>query len=444
MGGGGGPGREIPEQVIQDALNNEEDFTLEENETTTFTEDLEIPQGRTLTVRGTLDLGDGNTLLENGKLIIDGGSIINEASDIILDGEATEIINGGSIAINGTLTVKNDIVVAKVPELGNPVVTAKKMILKGGVTLEVKDRDLTTKEIEWDLGNLEITADPNFFIPAGLVGVLIQVTEELKVSEGSTLSLDNDSKIRIGQGATAVIEGTIKLNQLEDPKYVDPETGEVILRGPGFGQINNNGDLFIYKGGSIIHPEVGVGPSQIIGDGTGTITVSGNNDNFVESNITNVQIYNNRITVGEPPFFFPGLPIFGKIYLGLTNEKGAITTPLGGGGQGQGAIDWYESYKSNNVKLTVRANRGIVYYKTTKITAPEIVGEYNYIEFPQGVGEKDPVPPPLEEVTFYPKNDNPGFLLDYYIPDSVTGCIFKQENLHDETTGEIIAVKTSE
>ena len=444
MGGGGGPGREIPEQVIQDALNNGEDFTLEENETSTFTEDFEIPEGTTLTIRGTLDLGDGNTLTETGKLVIDGGRVINEASNIILDGETTEIINGGSIAINGVLTVNNDIVVAQVPEFGNPFVTAKKMILKGGVKLEVKDRDLTTKEEEWLAGELEISPDPNFFAPVGLVGVLIEVTEELKVDVGSTLSLDNDSQIKIKEGAKAEIRGEIQLNQLADPKAVDPETGEILSRLPGFGQINNNGDLFIYEGGSIIHPEVGVGPSQIVGNGTGTITVSGSNEDNVESKIENVQIYDNEITVGEPPFF-PGAPILGKIYLGLTNENGAITTPLPNGRfNNQGAIDWDESYESNDVKLTVRANPGIVYYKDTRITAPEIVGEYNYIEFPQGEGAKDPVLDPAEEVTFYPKNDNPGFLLQYDLPASLTGCIFKQENLGDETAGEFIAVKTSD
>ena len=31
MGGGGGPGRDIPQEVIQDALNAGEDFTLEEH-----------------------------------------------------------------------------------------------------------------------------------------------------------------------------------------------------------------------------------------------------------------------------------------------------------------------------------------------------------------------------------------------------------------------------
>ena len=60
MGGGGGPGRDIPQEVIQDALNAGEDFTLEENQTSTFTEDFEIPVGRTFTNDGTIDLGDIN------------------------------------------------------------------------------------------------------------------------------------------------------------------------------------------------------------------------------------------------------------------------------------------------------------------------------------------------------------------------------------------------
>tara|TARA_B110000858_G_scaffold197938_1_gene261609 strand:+ start:3104 stop:4357 length:1254 start_codon:yes stop_codon:yes gene_type:complete len=102
MGGGGGPGREIPEQVIQDALNNDEDFTLDENETTNLTKILIIPEGRTLTNNGTIDLGEAGLEIQ-GSLINNGTITNNEASIEIKTGSA--VTNNGTIDINGNLYI---------------------------------------------------------------------------------------------------------------------------------------------------------------------------------------------------------------------------------------------------------------------------------------------------------------------------------------------------
>ena len=98
MGGGGGPGREIPEQVIQDALNNEEDFTLEENETTNLTEILIIPEGRTLTNNGTIDLGEAGLQIEGN--LINNGTITNNQSTM-------DIYQGGKVENRGTIILSN-------------------------------------------------------------------------------------------------------------------------------------------------------------------------------------------------------------------------------------------------------------------------------------------------------------------------------------------------
>ena len=105
MGGGGGPGREIPEQVIQDALNNGEDFTLEENDTTNLTENLIIPEGRTLTNNGTIDLGESG--LEITGNLINNGTITNQAAGITVL-KTGEIANFSVININGTIVINTD------------------------------------------------------------------------------------------------------------------------------------------------------------------------------------------------------------------------------------------------------------------------------------------------------------------------------------------------
>ena len=106
MGGGGGPGREIPEQVIQDAFNNGEDFTLEENETTNLTEILIIPEGRTLTNNGTIDLGESG--LEITGNLINNGTITNQEASI-------EIKTGSAVTNNGTIDINGNLYISVIP-----------------------------------------------------------------------------------------------------------------------------------------------------------------------------------------------------------------------------------------------------------------------------------------------------------------------------------------
>jgi len=118
MGGGGGPGRDIPEQVIKDTLNNGEDFTLAENETTYLTKILIIPEGRTLTNNGTIDLGEAG--LEIQGSLINNGTITNQEARISITKNGN-VVNGGNINLDGKIsisTINTTVTFIKIQNIG--------------------------------------------------------------------------------------------------------------------------------------------------------------------------------------------------------------------------------------------------------------------------------------------------------------------------------------
>ena len=139
MGGGGGPPRvNVPEEVIQEAFDNGEDFTLESNEQTIVTKDLTIPAGVVFTVKGVLDLGEGNTFSELGQLIVDGGRVQNEGSDVVLSGDSTTIFqNQGQLDIDGTLTVNKEVNITKTGDERFELIRVNELILKDNAKISL-------------------------------------------------------------------------------------------------------------------------------------------------------------------------------------------------------------------------------------------------------------------------------------------------------------------
>jgi hypothetical protein len=92
----------VPEEVIQEAFDNGENFTLEENETTTLTQNLIVPSAVTFINKGTIDLKE-STLEILGDFINQGTVTNQEASIVIKENGNLTNNNLGVITLNGNI-----------------------------------------------------------------------------------------------------------------------------------------------------------------------------------------------------------------------------------------------------------------------------------------------------------------------------------------------------
>ena len=408
MGGGGGPGREIPEQVIQDALNNGEDFTLAENETTTFTEDLEIPQGRTLTVKGTLDLGDGNTLTENGRLVIDGGRIINDLGSVkLISDQTTRIL--GQILIDGVLTlgatgIVKQIEVEPTPESAIPVIKAGTARVEGTTVIKSDKAtfDIGKYNLAFDYLEVEDSDEAYTFDVKNLSFIVIN---RLDIASVNVLQLDNKSLLGIHEDCIANIKGTLSLDVTHDGTE---DTGK----------IDNNGVINVIDAGKIINPNSNTGAEITSSISSGLDEKSIININGADSMIENVKISNNTVTIGTPD------SATGRVFLGKFNEFPAqLSSSLG-----EGALTWNSKFE-DRTKITCYTSQGVWFVDDDSIQFSKEGATEN---FPQGA------PTTVGLIDKYPQADNPGFLIEDNGADK-DGSVFKLDAINDPT-GQKISV----
>jgi len=418
MGIGAGPPRIIvPEEEIQEAFNNGEDFTIESNEQVNLTGDLVIPAGRVLTVKGVLDLGEGNTLTENGQLKIVGGEIVNQMSHIILNGETwTELTEDGQIDIDGNITVEKDTGVTISPKNLNSsynYIRANTLNMHKGsiLTVEEYDNSATLQFVNLllpflDSGRLDSGRQITF------KKIFIGVENEMNMESGSKLKIDPKCVLQIAENATANIRGEIELDSTTNSTY-----GR---------QIENNGTINVIGGGSIINrTENDTFKSVIEGYGKHSIlNVSGHHpDDWTESKIENVRLLNNSITVGTAPENLENIgdSSMGKIYLGKKAPDDEILTS----DLGSGAMMFWRIEGSDN-KLTVHSTAGVLFIPGS------ISVTVRHVTFPQGEESVDWFG------ATYPKSENPGFTIEYSTDvqsDGISkmGSVVRQDQIGDNS-----------
>lgn len=431
MGGGGGPTIIIvAQEVIQAALDASDDFTLEENEKSTFTTDLTVPPGTTLTIKGTLDLGDGNTLLVKGELVINGGSITNEDSNIkVVDNGTIELRNGGEIVISGNLELEdtsNLVIDLRADKTDSFRIDVNKLLIKDQAKVIYRGSDTGD-------GNGLISAFNLGFGASGdleATSIKIKPGGNLTIQAGSALELDKMSFLQLGEGATMNCEGTLTLSC--NPREND---GDDIT--PKF-SIENKGQINVTGGGKIIGSTA---TETIIGNGK--IVVKGANSvaPFDQSTIQNVSIKNNDIEVGDATVAStPGKIILGEAgddwfyklsssVIGLVNSSGLdpeYATP--------GGISF-----TSEANVKIYNAQGIVYLNPSSKDSPSA----NYV----GIQYNGDTPFPggsetLEgSISTFPQVNNPGFDITY---DSVEGesgpSVNRLDNL-DATNSKVIAIK---
>jgi hypothetical protein len=432
MGGGGGPTIIIvPEEDIQDTLQNGKDYTLKENEKSTFTTDLTVPPGTTLTIKGTLDLGDGNTLKVKGALVINGGSITNEDSNVFVFPNGTiEMKNGGEMVISGNL---------ELDDTSNLVIDLTAADSKIEVnTLLIKDNASVTIVPGVSGSVLDLILGGSVFTDAqALKSTILNIKPEgnLTIEAGSSLTLDDKSYLVLGEDATMNCEGTLTLS-------CNPRANEGDAITPKF-SIENKGEINVTGGGTII----GSTETETI-IGTGKILVKGTAPppGGAQSTIQNVSIKNNDIEVGEESLV-ASLASFGKIILGEAGDDwfDTLSSSVIGLVNSSGIDPEYAT--PGGISFTTGANvkiysaKGIVYLNPSSEDSPSD----NYVGIQYNNGGVKSFPDGTEtlegSISTFPSANNPGFDIPYDSFEGESGpCVNRLDKLND-TASKVIAIK---
>ena len=374
MGGGGGPPRvNVPEEVIQEAFDNGEDFTLESNEQTNLTKDLTIPAGVVFTVKGVLDLGEANIFTELGQLIVDGGRVQNEASDIVLSGNGTTIFqNQGQLDIDGTLTVNKQVNIKTTTGDGRyEYINVKTLILDKDAEISVTGQgtsDITAAGVRLFFGILQGEGDLNIFIK-----------ESMTIEKGGELTLNNNAALNCSKSVVNV-EGLLKFDFTSLLRVI-------------------NGELNVKNGGSIVglvKEDFLERKNEIVG---GVVNVYG--EDSESSNISSIEncsfIDVEQINIGK---IIDDVVHPGKIFLGkFDSDQGVFTS----------ANQSIEFEDSTTKPMTILSPAGLEYVNKEVERKPPIRFFLGDVEVAFPNGEPEGTVPQLK----YPKSENPGFTITY-------------------------------
>ena len=406
MGGGGGPGREIPEQVIQDTLNNGEDFTLEENTTTNLTQNLIIPEGRTFTNNGTIDLGEsGFEIIGN---LVNNGTITNQNAQIsLVDGSSVR--NYGSIITDGTLKIQGEIaVLVEIFNFGTFIsrsveIIAEAVSQSGEIIFNLRPNSLTTfgtiTSTEFD-GDGRVTTT----FTGGADG---DPTAELRVDNIDTreplilsnLILTNRTPI---DGEWKVKELTLSNNAKIEPLIQSPQTRLsvsdklTIENGPVFNKaiINIQTDAELEINESTLNNEgviINAGTIKQLGTTNSSIQAEFFGKIETTGTVTGLNLKNQQIITD----------VDGIVIAGTKNENDRILNATAK------TIEWDANYNPG---------AGDEDFKVKRTTADETKYEIEFVTgniindattFPNG----DPF---SNNPDIYSSNENPGFLNTWY------------------------------
>ena len=437
MGGGGGPGREIPEQVIQDALNNGEDFTLRQNETTTLTQNLTVPAETTLTIEGTIDLGDGNTfqIVGDGEVIVTGSGIItNAASNIkVVDTATLQLQSGADILIDGNLELEDDsrLKVVFTASKAQTRINVNVFSITGNATFEYEGVDTGATGLELNAFDLLLSSIPNEQLDE-MVSTAITIKEggELTIEDGSELKLDDRSELVLLKDATMNCEGTLSLGcnprkNTDDDKF------------PQF-SISNLGQINVTGKGKIIgltETETILGNDFINGEITavGKILVKG-----TEASIQNVSIANNEIVVGDVA---NQVGENGKIILGEAGDDffDTLTSSVIGFTENEATAAPGGISFDSEASVKIYSEKGIVYLDPESADKPDGYEGIKYNnsgekQFPQGAETNEGL------VFTYTQANNPGFDIPYDTIQGPSGpCVSRLDNLNNDAN-KLIAI----
>jgi hypothetical protein len=405
MGGGGGPPHvNVPEEVIQEAFDNGEDFTLAENETTNLTKDLTIPAEVVFTVKGVLDLGEGNTLTEEGQLIVDGGRIQNENADLVLSGDSTTIFeNQGQLDTDGTLTVNKE--VKFITTLEDNIwesIRVNTLILGDNAKISLTGLGKTTTMIAYF-----VRVNNGLYISEGDLNIIIN--ESMTIEKGGELTLNG--YVSLGCNRSVVnVEGLLKFDSTSSVGLFD-------------------GELNVKNGGSI----VGIDEQfrNVIRGGVvnvyGTDSESGNTS-YIE-NCSFIDVH--QINIGK---IIDNVEHPGKIYLGEYDTDNLFFTS---------AKQSIEFGKSTTKPMTILTNRGLEYVNVEVLGNPPITFflDDEEVAFPNGDATV------AFGTSFYKLTENPGFTITYDEsgdPDPGTSAtVSRYENINDNMNIAEIAIDPS-
>lgn len=392
MGGGGGPPRvNVPEQVIQDAFDKGEDFTLESNEQTNLTKDLTIPAEVVFTVKGVLDLGEGNTLTEEGQLIVDGGRIQNEAADVVLSGDSTTIFqNQGELETDGTLTINKDIDFREtLMDLSHEYIKVNSLVLNGDAT--VTFNSISYQEGAGIINTLILNAKnrtSSEFLGNGII--TLKVRDTMEIENGATLKMGNLASLTIG--SELEVKGLLELQADNIDSAISGTPDKVT---------SFRGSINVIEGGSIKGLPNTTDPTnnqKIIIRGGGGVNVFGEDSEGEISSIENCSFVNSEITIGK--ISDEGI-IDGKIYLG------EYDTDSGFFSSANQFIDFNSDFELRS-KMTVFPNAGLEFVKLRGKRIVPITFYFNNnddVRFPNGDAKEE------FSTFFYKKTENPGFII---------------------------------
>ena len=368
MGGGGGPTIiVIPQNVIQDALNAGDNFTLEENEKSIFSEDFEIPADTTFTNNGTIDLGeiDFNIL----GTFVNNGTVTNSSANIIIQEEGY-MINNGSVTINGDIILNAyaDTLIEKLRNSG--IFQASELILETNSSSQLtilmgSPQSSARYSTIMDLKSIKVKGD-------GSAQILDYDEYEYRLTVRGELNvganLDIGTSVDLGTRQRAVLSlGTIKVAESKELSFLNPVIG---LREA----ISNNGKINFNENTDVVIPanttvrirtlETGETINQgTISNNEGIITLEGEGEFKNEGQFTN-----NKIIINQGTFLNEGTITNETIFAesqGFFNE-GILTN--------YGKITILAGYLSNANTFTIETNGRLINGGVFRNGNPGVVG----------------------------------------------------------------------